>query len=60
MAFARDVFISHDARRLIDNKIHEFPLLNDIYRALEWRLAREPEVGMLVGKGWYLYIVTQI
>ena len=54
MAFARDVAISHDARQLLDNNVRQFPLLDDIYRALEWRLARMPEDGELIRDDWYV------
>lgn len=54
MAFARDVALSADARRPLDNEIHRFPLLDDIYRALEWRLARQPDVGLRISNGWHV------
>ena len=54
MAVAREVALSDHARKVLDHESHQFSLLDDIYRAFEWRLAREPDVGESVGDSWHV------
>lgn len=48
MAYARTVILEPTAEAYLEEQIRCFERLRDIYRAWEWRLAREPEIGVRV------------
>jgi hypothetical protein len=48
MAFARTVVLEPAASEYLDAQIKKFERLKDVYRAWEWRLARQPEMGVTV------------
>ena len=48
MAFARSVTIEEAAREELDEQIRRFTRIEDIYRGLEWRIARNPEAGAII------------
>ena len=45
MAFARTVILEDAAREYLDEEERKYPRLSEVYRALEWRIARQPEAG---------------
>lgn len=45
MAFARTVILENVVREYLEAEIRGYPRLRDYYRALEWRIARQPELG---------------
>jgi hypothetical protein len=44
----REVILENRASSVIDKSVAEHPHFDEVYRALEWRIARNPEVGVLV------------
>jgi hypothetical protein len=45
MAFARCVVIEPAVQEYLDQEIRSYPRLEHIFQGLEWRLARQPELG---------------
>lgn len=43
------------ASELIDTEGPKFRRLDDVYRALEWRLCRSPQDGLSRGDGFFVY-----
>lgn len=41
----RQVVQEHKATTVLDAEIGKYPNLSEVYRSLEWRLARQPEAG---------------
>ncbi|HXF93637.1 MAG TPA: hypothetical protein VNK46_12840 [Nitrospiraceae bacterium] len=48
MAVARTVVIEPAAKEYLEQEEQKDPLLRNVVRALEWRLARQPEIGYRV------------
>ena len=45
MAFARTVILERVVEEFIEQERRTYPPLERVLRALEWRIARQPEVG---------------
>ena len=48
MAFARTVIVEPAVEEYLREEERKDPLLRNVFRALEWRLARQPEIGYRV------------
>lgn len=48
MAYARTVILEPAAQAYLEEQERKDPMLNNVLRALEWRLARQPEIGYRV------------
>lgn len=45
MGWARSVILESAAAEFLDESADRLPRLKDVLQALEWRLARQPEIG---------------
>ncbi|TKB72410.1 MAG: hypothetical protein E8D45_10890 [Nitrospira sp.] len=45
MAFARTVILERVVEEFLEEEKSSYPPLERVFRALEWRIARQPEVG---------------
>lgn len=48
---ARTVILEKPAEEALDAGIAQFPGLDEVYQALEWRICRDPEAGRLIKVG---------